>query len=381
MPIYISGHKCVLSNFYPEPVVIYGRSFKSREHAYTHQKALFHNKEHLAEEVKQAAHAGQAKRLGKMKTDPGWMARKVTVMEEIIGAILRQSNLFKTTLIKTGDRMIVEDVSDEFWGRGVSGEGLNMFGKILMKYRDRVKTTDQPKDVKGNTEVEKEDIERNSSRQKPYEHNNEVILLGNSILKGIIPERLCSKFISDKASAFTTSSVLECVDKCNKTYKCVVLQLITNDVMSKGPAEITKEMESLVLRIHQKWKPKSVIISAAPPVKDPEMNCAISITNAMCRKLANRSKLSVFCSHDNFYYRGQQDSRLFLPDGIHLSSEGTKLLSNNLKHIILEELDIYLSYRQQEWRSWDQGPQRRQDYYARNKYRINGDTYKRNTNW
>ena len=70
--------------------------------------------------------------------------------------------------------------------------------------------------------------------------------------------------------------------------------MITNDMISKGPAEITTEMESLVLKIHWKRKPKSVIISAAPPVKDPQMNCAISITNAMCRKFANRSKLSVF---------------------------------------------------------------------------------------
>ena len=35
--------------------------------------------------------------------------------------------------------MIVEDVSDEFWGRGGSDE-------ILMKYHDRVKTNEQPTD-------------------------------------------------------------------------------------------------------------------------------------------------------------------------------------------------------------------------------------------
>ena len=190
--------------FYPEPVVIYVRSFKS--HAYTHQKALFHNKEYIAEEVKQATHSG----------------------------------------------------------------------KILIKHRNRVKTSEQQKKEKVNTEVEKEDIQRNSNRQKSYEHNNKVILLGNSILEGIIPERLSNKFVSEKASAFTNSSALKYADKCNKSYKCVVLQMITNEIISKGPAEITPEIESLVLKIYQKWKAKSFIISAAPPVKDPKINYYIN---------------------------------------------------------------------------------------------------------
>ena len=72
-----------------------------------------------------------------------------------------------------------------------------MLGKILMNYHDRVKTNDQSKDKKANTEVEKEDIERNSSRQKSYEHDSDVILLRYSVLKGIIPERLSSKFVSE----------------------------------------------------------------------------------------------------------------------------------------------------------------------------------------
>ena len=93
--VYIAGHRNILSNFYPDNITIYGRHFKSREHAYNYQKMIFQNKEHLAEQIKKAVHAGKAKHLGSMRTAPGWANRKATIMQEILHAMVKQSDQFK----------------------------------------------------------------------------------------------------------------------------------------------------------------------------------------------------------------------------------------------------------------------------------------------
>ena len=76
LPVYVAGHRNILSNFYPDSVNIYDGHLKTGEHAYNYQKAIFHNNEHLAEQIKKAIHAGKAKHLGSMRTDREWANRK-----------------------------------------------------------------------------------------------------------------------------------------------------------------------------------------------------------------------------------------------------------------------------------------------------------------
>ena len=51
-----------------------------------------------------------------MRTDPGWANRKVTIMQEILDTMVKQSDQFRKALLNTGDSIIVEDVPDDFWG-------------------------------------------------------------------------------------------------------------------------------------------------------------------------------------------------------------------------------------------------------------------------
>ena len=57
-----------------------------------------------------------------MRTDPGWANRKVTIMQEILDTMVKQSDQFRKALLNTGDSIIVEDVPDDFWGRGMVKE-------------------------------------------------------------------------------------------------------------------------------------------------------------------------------------------------------------------------------------------------------------------
>jgi NADAR domain len=45
-----------------------------------------------------------------------------------------------TSLLATGDEEIVEDTStDHYWGRGRTGTGKNMLGRILMRTRTQLR--------------------------------------------------------------------------------------------------------------------------------------------------------------------------------------------------------------------------------------------------
>ena len=232
-PVYIAGHRNILSNFYPDSITIYGRHFKSREHAYNYQKAIFHNKEQLAEQIKKAVHAGKAKHLGSMRTDPGWTNRKVTIMQEIIDTMVKQSDQSRKALLNTGDSIIVEDVPDDFWGRGMDGQGRNMFGKLMMTLTGNLKNNvpaTQSEFTPTEQLSEKDIMPVKTSTDIQPKDNVDVLLLGNSILRDVVPEKLSAKVKCNKIIANTITQASNFVEKCEKTYKCVVLQLLTNDV-------------------------------------------------------------------------------------------------------------------------------------------------------
>ena len=42
---------------------------------------------------------------------------------------------FAAALTDSGEKVLVENTKDPFWGKGPNGEGHNMFGKILMDLR------------------------------------------------------------------------------------------------------------------------------------------------------------------------------------------------------------------------------------------------------
>ena len=64
-PRNVQGTGDVLSNFYPFTFSYKGMRFRSSEHAYQYEKAMFLGDRELAEEVYGSQHAGQAKRFWK----------------------------------------------------------------------------------------------------------------------------------------------------------------------------------------------------------------------------------------------------------------------------------------------------------------------------
>ncbi len=133
-----------LSNFYPCDLYIFDQEFRSSEAAYQYAKAMDHSKHDIADEIMAAPSAAAAKEISKqIKTSPAWHKKKNDTMKEILEAKLYQCDAFRSRLSMSGTLSLVEDTSDDYWGRGNDGSGKNMMGVLLEKLRDTI-TAKQP---------------------------------------------------------------------------------------------------------------------------------------------------------------------------------------------------------------------------------------------
>ena len=102
-------------------------SFPTNEHAYQYRKSI---------EIWQAPNPRRAQLLAKdICTDDRWVGLKQGVMYELLQEKFRQCPSFRHDLVETNDALLIEDTSHDYWGRGSSGNGLNVLGRLLMTLR------------------------------------------------------------------------------------------------------------------------------------------------------------------------------------------------------------------------------------------------------
>ena len=138
-PVYFRGPTSVFSNFFETPIAIWGINFKSSEHAFQYKKCMIAGNNATATNVLKASTPLNAKRMGdSIATNPRWHDIKQGTMLEILKAKSRQCPRFRQELLQSGDRKLIEDTPDSFWGRGRNGQGLNILGKLLSMLRDEL---------------------------------------------------------------------------------------------------------------------------------------------------------------------------------------------------------------------------------------------------
>jgi ribA/ribD-fused uncharacterized protein len=112
----------------------------SVEHYY--QAMKFDDKEHR-ERIRQADHPKKARKLGRSRRKQrrkDWKNIKVTVMTRGVYIKCRAHPDVAEALLATGEQMLVENSNyDYFWGCGRDRRGENMYGKVLMNVRDRLR--------------------------------------------------------------------------------------------------------------------------------------------------------------------------------------------------------------------------------------------------
>ncbi|MEV8326994.1 NADAR family protein [Kitasatospora sp. NPDC059811] len=144
MTIYFYGadeapHGC-FSNFSPHPLHLDGHLWPTSEHYFQAQK--FAGTRH-ADLVRRARTPLRAAELGRDPAGPlrrDWERVKDDVMRRAVAAKFREHPDIRAVLLATGDEELVEDTgTDHYWGRGRTGTGRNMLGRILMRTRTRLR--------------------------------------------------------------------------------------------------------------------------------------------------------------------------------------------------------------------------------------------------
>jgi N-glycosidase YbiA len=118
-----------------------GVLYPTAEHAFHAQK--FTDGSVISEIVRATSRVKAFQLAGEYKKNrrADWGEIKLRVMEEIIRAKISQHEEVLGALLNTGDQEIVEDSLSDFWGSGCDGFGQNQFGKLLMKIRRELKSS------------------------------------------------------------------------------------------------------------------------------------------------------------------------------------------------------------------------------------------------
>ena len=149
--IRVQGHKDTLSNFYPCDLYHRGLSFGSSEAVYQYEKALYHGDYSLAESIRQARHAGHAKRMADqyIRDSPDWERESEYIMWNTLNLKADQCSQFRSELLKTGDKELQHTVTDKRWGTGSTSlqttfNGYNLYGSMLEKLRSKITNNKHP---------------------------------------------------------------------------------------------------------------------------------------------------------------------------------------------------------------------------------------------
>ena len=115
------GAEDVFSNFFPCSILVFGKWYRSSEHAYQGRKAwAAGDRETEACIVRAATAAGakfEAKKLRRLHAR--WGQNKVPVMRNILQAKSHTVPLFRETLLKAHPVISEAVAGDQFWGSGL----------------------------------------------------------------------------------------------------------------------------------------------------------------------------------------------------------------------------------------------------------------------
>lgn len=119
-----------------------GIYWKSVEHFYQAAKFLDTFQRDAIRSADTPMEAMKIGRKSKSPIRPDWDEIRCEVMVRAVRAKFSQNYDLRAQLLKTGDRELIENTNNSFWGRGADGSGENKLGKILMKLRNdlRVET-------------------------------------------------------------------------------------------------------------------------------------------------------------------------------------------------------------------------------------------------
>ena len=146
----------ILSNFSRCVMKYEDNEFLTSEHTYQYLACIAQNRRDLADDVMHSTTPREAKAIASRIKNPNgdWHTIKYGVMEKVIRAKVAQSEEFRTELLSTGDKMLIEALPDADWGSGLPYHisistkpefhpGKSWLGNILMIARAQLQRQSQ----------------------------------------------------------------------------------------------------------------------------------------------------------------------------------------------------------------------------------------------
>ena len=146
----IRSNQNVLCNFYQHPMRMFNTDFRSAEHCYQWRFMMYIGMEGHAQEILDAPTPAEAKDIASRiprYLHKDWHHIKLTVMREVLHAKGHYCPLFKSTLIESAGKLLVESTQDLFWASGLNPRlssttkpefypGKNQLGRVLSLVRN-----------------------------------------------------------------------------------------------------------------------------------------------------------------------------------------------------------------------------------------------------
>ena len=249
--LYFRGPDDWLSNFHPCPVTIGEETYQASEYPFQIAKANALDMQEVGQEILGARNASIAKKIAEEKLNhmvedyQYWHSSKTKIMREIISAKLKSNPHMAIQLRETGNKYLVEDVGDDFWGVGQKGRGgLNMLGKIWMEMRASLPKQQSDAD-KGNMPYRnallkptfRENMRETEQKRDVTEMQNgkhQVLLIGNSQTHNIDTLKFSTYVNLIKVTKYWIKDAQKWLMSDEvakyKTVQTVVLHLLTNDI-------------------------------------------------------------------------------------------------------------------------------------------------------
>lgn len=140
---FYDGSYYLLSNFSAYAVEYNGLLYPTAEHAYQAQKFT---DQVIQEAIRQARNPFQTKIIAEQNKDfirDDWEKSKLKVMGEILRCKLEQHEEVRSTLLSTSAQQLIDGTpTDYFWGVGKDKTGQNHLGKIWMRLRQELRSSD-----------------------------------------------------------------------------------------------------------------------------------------------------------------------------------------------------------------------------------------------
>ena len=334
---WFSGPSDPLSNLYMGWIYVFGRWYKSAEHAYQMTKAAYHKNSEALQRLRNAKNSRDAQDIGKnIHTGEAWHARKGEIMRDIITAKAEHCAEYRDRLKQTDGQTLMEDTHHSYWG-GRRGE--NLLGQIHMQVRDLLKTHKiTPAEAipsQDSTKTAKQD--RITIATKPAQATPTVTILGDSNIRHMDPQKMTKFFHIRKHEAKTTAAAMQALNTTPPS-DIYVIHTGTNDLYEHGALATAQKIGAIADEILS--NNKKVVISKLLPKEGRHQNHMATETNIMLENRYRQNSHVVLTNTDSYYYGEGPNEELYTREHnkygkqlplLHLNHYGVAKLSRQIQ--------------------------------------------------